>query len=80
MRISRTWLLMIAFAAVAHAEDAPQTPSEPAAAESELPSAAEIDTQISEIERDVSGADEVEEFVPKKPLSADKAISLPSDI
>lgn len=81
MRIARAWLFMIGLAVVAHAEDVPQASTETAAvAESELPSAAEIDAQISEIERDVSGADEVVEFVPKKPLSADKATSLPSDI
>ncbi len=40
----------------------------------------EADAEILDIEKSVSGADDVEEFVPKKPLSADKAIALPSDI
>ena len=40
----------------------------------------EADAEIREIEKGVSGADKVEEFVPEKPLSADKAIALPSDI
>lgn len=40
----------------------------------------EADAEIRRIEEGVSGAGKVEEFVPKKPLSADKAIALPSDI
>jgi len=48
----------------------------PAASEEE----ADADAEIRDIEKSVSGADDVEEFVPKKPLSADKAIALPSDI
>ena len=40
----------------------------------------EVDAEILDIEKSVSGADDVEEFVPRKPLSADKAIALPSDI
>lgn len=80
MRFRYGWLIVAVIAIVAVADDAAQDPAEMPAAESPLPSADEIDAQISEIERDVSGGDEVEEFVPKKPLSADKATSLPSDI
>ncbi len=48
--------------------------------ESVVEKEAEADAEIRQIEEGVSGADEVKEFVPKKPLSADKAIALPSDI
>ena len=40
----------------------------------------EADAAIRKIEEGVSGAGEVKEFIPTKPLSADKAIALPSDI
>lgn len=80
MRSCCAWLVMAVFVAAAHADEAAREAAESPAAESELPSADDIDAQIGEIERGVSGADEVEEFIPKKPLSADKATSLPSDI
>jgi len=50
--------------------------------EAEPPSATEeeADADIRQIEQGVSGATEVKEFIPDKPLSADKAIALPSDI
>jgi len=40
----------------------------------------EADADIRQIEQGVSGETEVKEFIPDKPLSADKAIALPSDI
>ena len=58
-------------------------PDEATPVEAGTPPAAseeEADAEIRDIEKSVSGADDVEEFVPKKPLSADKAIALPSDI
>ncbi len=48
--------------------------------ESAAASEEKADADIRRIEQGVSGAEEVEEFIPDKPLSADKAISLPSDI
>ena len=45
------------------------------------PSAEEAaDAEIRQIEEGVSDAKDVKEFTPTKPLSADKAIALPSDI
>ncbi len=40
----------------------------------------EADADIRQIEQGVSGATEVKEFIPDKPLFADKAIALPSVI
>jgi hypothetical protein len=54
--------------------------SEAQVAESQEIAEEEVDAEISRIEKGVSGEDDVKEFVPKKPLSADKAIALPSDI
>ena len=80
---------------VAQAEQAssPSAPeSAPAAAEGaesggasaqiEALSGEEIEQELARIEAAVSGAevDELEEFTPTKPLAADLAIALPSDI
>jgi hypothetical protein len=60
------------------AEELPAT--EPQAVESPASAEEDADAEIRQIEAEVSGAGEVKEFIPTKPLSADKAISLPSDI
>jgi hypothetical protein len=70
--------LCLAFSMSVGAESEETTPAEPVPVASE--EEADADAEILEIEKSVSGADDVEEFVPKKPLSADKAIALPSDI
>jgi hypothetical protein len=54
--------------------------NEPQAGESPASAEEDADAEIRKIEADVSGAGEVKEFIPTKPLSADKAIALPSDI
>jgi len=43
-------------------------------------SAEKTDAEIRQIEKTVSGNKDIEEFKPTSPLSADKAIALPSDI
>lgn len=61
---------------------------QPAAAEAAAPaaipemSAEEIDDELARIEAAVAGAEDedLEEFTPSKPLAADLAIALPSDI
>ncbi len=60
---------------------------EPAPGEQKTPAAGTeaateeaADADIRRIEESVSGKEEVKEFIPKRPLSADKAIALPSDI
>jgi len=88
------WLYLAASVAVGVPADEP-TAGQPEADESQVtePDDAEskavasqaeaeekADADIRRIEAGVSGADDIEEFVPKKPLSADKAIALPSDI
>ncbi len=60
------------------AEELPDT--EPQVVESPASAEEEAAAEIREIEAGVSGAGEVKEFIPTKPLSADKAIALPSDI
>ena len=69
------WLAVSVAVGADEIEPTPVEPGTPPAA-----SEADADAEIRDIEKSVSGADEVEEFVPKKPLSADKAIALPSDI
>ena len=63
---------------------AQQQPEEPATEAQSIDAQATAeeaaDADIREIEQGVSGAEKVKEFIPDKPLSADKAISLPSDI
>jgi len=54
--------------------------AEPQVVESPVSAEEEADAEIRKIEEDVSGAGEVKEFIPTKPLSADKGIALPSDI
>jgi hypothetical protein len=73
------WLALSMAAGAQSNESATDEPGQQPAAS---PDAAEeeADAEILDIEKSVSGADDVEEFVPKKPLSADKAIALPSDI
>ena len=53
-----------------------------APAQIEALSSEEIDRELERIEAAVAGADmdELEEFTPTKPLAADLAIALPSDI
>jgi hypothetical protein len=68
----------LAFSMTVGAESEETTPAEPVP--SPVASEEEADAEILDIEKSVSGADDVEEFVPKKPLSADKAIALPSDM
>jgi hypothetical protein len=68
----------LAFSMAAGAESEETTPAE--SVPSPVASEEDADAEILDIEKSVSGADDVEEFVPKKPLSADKAIALPSDI
>ena len=53
-----------------------------ASAESDIEelSEAELEAEIARIEAAAGADDEVEEFVPTKPLAADIPISLPSDI
>lgn len=43
-------------------------------------SQAELDADMARIEQALGETDEVKEFVPKKPLSADLPVALPSDI
>jgi hypothetical protein len=77
--------LAVSIAVAANAdESAPGQPevkaAEPPVAESQETVEEEADAEIRQIEEGVSGAEDIEEFVPTKPLSADKAIALPSDI
>lgn len=59
----------------------PEVPAaEPPVAESQEMAEEEVDAEIRRIEEGVSGTEDIKEFVPTKPLSADKAIALPSDI
>jgi len=87
------WLFLAASVAVGVPADEP-TAGQPEADESQVTepddaeskavaSQAEIeekaDADIRRIETGVSGADDIEEFIPKKPLSADEDIGLWSD-
>ncbi len=83
------WLWLVTAVAVGVPVDEPAA-GQPEADESQVTESTVIESQaeteeqadadIRQIEAGVSGADDIEEFVPKKPLSADKAIALPSDI
>lgn len=72
--------LAAAIAAGANADESVSGQQEESTSEPQEMVEEEVDAEIRRIEEDVSGEGEVEEFVPKKPLSADKAIALPSDI
>jgi len=69
---------IIALGAMAD-EPVPDGAKKPAAGP-EASSEEAADADIRRIEDSVSGKEEVKEFIPKRPLSADKAIALPSDI
>lgn len=59
--------------------DAP-APGAPADDEAVELSEAEIQAELERLTKEAAGTDELEEFVPSKPLAADVAIALPSDI
>jgi len=82
------WFVMSLVVGVSADEAGPDAPilaeelpgAEPQIVEPPASAEEEADAAIRKIEEDVSGAGEVKEFIPTKPLSADKAIALPSDI
>ena len=56
------------------------TAAEPQTVESPVSAEEKADAEIRQIEEGVSDTKDVKEFKPTRPLSADKAIALPSDI
>ena len=85
MEIVRVWMVVVTGLGLTwlaqQVVEGPPLHAQTPAAEPSVPStgSSSVDRVLEEADM-AGGGDDLEEFTPKKPLSADQAVSMPSDI